>query len=189
MSLALTAIRSRGDPFIHRRILGAVSKVTGIAGRILPGPLGTAAQALSGVTRRLSGTARQQSRQANLPSFQTVAPPRFTGLSVGGPGGLRIGTGVSGEVEQFRGVRGQVSFPGQEGACPKGMRLNKSDYFLKSGEYVPARSRCVSIRRTQVTNTRALRRSMRRVQGFAAVAKRTISFTKRVKMKKRRRSY
>lgn len=41
--------------------------------------------------------------------------------------------------------------------------------------------------RMNVTNSRALRRSMRRVQGFARLAKKTITFTQRVKMKKRRR--
>ena len=42
-------------------------------------------------------------------------------------------------------------------------------------------------RRMNVLNPKALRRSMRRVQGFAKFAKKTISFTRRVKMKKARR--
>lgn len=42
-------------------------------------------------------------------------------------------------------------------------------------------------RRTNVGNIRALRRAMRRVQGFAKLAHKTISFTHRVKMKKRRK--
>ncbi len=42
-------------------------------------------------------------------------------------------------------------------------------------------------RRMNVGNIRALRRSMRRVQAFAKLAHKTISFTKRVKMKKHRR--
>lgn len=42
-------------------------------------------------------------------------------------------------------------------------------------------------RRMNVTNVRALRRGMRRVQGFAKLARQTVSFTQRVKMKKRRR--
>ena len=42
-------------------------------------------------------------------------------------------------------------------------------------------------RRMNVGNVRALRRSMRRVQGFAKLAKRVITFTHHVKMKKRRR--
>jgi hypothetical protein len=42
-------------------------------------------------------------------------------------------------------------------------------------------------RRMNVGNVRALRRSMRRVQGFAKLAKKVITFTHHVKMKKRRR--
>jgi hypothetical protein len=42
-------------------------------------------------------------------------------------------------------------------------------------------------RRMNVLNPRALRRSMRRVSGFAHFARRTITFTHRVHMKKRRR--
>lgn len=42
-------------------------------------------------------------------------------------------------------------------------------------------------RRMNPLNPRALRRSMRRVQSFARFAQRTISFTKRVRMKRRRR--
>lgn len=41
--------------------------------------------------------------------------------------------------------------------------------------------------RMRVTNVRALHRAMRRVQGFAKLARRTIGFTHRVHMKKRRR--
>lgn len=55
---------------------------------------------------------------------------------------------------------------------------------LASGFAAPAGGR----RRTmRVTNVRALRRAMRRVQGFAKLAARTISFTRKVRMKKRRR--
>jgi hypothetical protein len=66
------------------------------------------------------------------------------------------------------------------------MRPNKSSYHLRDGTFVPAGSRCVSYRRTNVGNARALRRSMRRVEGFSKMAKRTITFTKRTKLKKRK---
>lgn len=42
-------------------------------------------------------------------------------------------------------------------------------------------------RRQNVGNIKALRRAMRRVESFAKLAKKTISFTTRVKMKKARR--
>lgn len=41
--------------------------------------------------------------------------------------------------------------------------------------------------RMHVTNVKALRRAMRRVQGFAKLARKTIGFTHRVHMKKHRR--
>ncbi len=59
------------------------------------------------------------------------------------------------------------------GACPSGYHLAKDG----SGRYVRNR-------RMNVANPRALRKAMRRVQGFEKLAKRTISFTRRVKMKK-----
>ncbi|MEE8609057.1 MAG: hypothetical protein V3S55_15745, partial [Nitrospiraceae bacterium] len=59
------------------------------------------------------------------------------------------------------------------GCCPRGFHLAKDG----SGK-------CVRNRRMNVANPRALRRSMRRVQGFEKLARRTISFTRRVKMKK-----
>ena len=42
-------------------------------------------------------------------------------------------------------------------------------------------------RRMHVTNVKALRRAMRRVHGFAHLARKTIGFTKRVHMKRTRR--
>jgi len=53
-------------------------------------------------------------------------------------------------------------------------------HYAKDGS-----GRIVRNRRMNVANPRALRRSMRRVQGFEKLAKRTIQFTRRVKMKKR----
>lgn len=65
-----------------------------------------------------------------------------------------------------------------------------SKIIEKGGElvdYLTIRSSGRKRRRMNVLNPRALRRSMRRVQGFAKFASKTISFTKRVRMKKRRR--
>ena len=56
-------------------------------------------------------------------------------------------------------------------------------HFAKDGS-----GRLVRNRRMNVANPRALRRSMRRVQGFEKLARRTITFTRRVKMKKRKSS-
>jgi len=60
------------------------------------------------------------------------------------------------------------------GTCPVGYHPRKSDGAV-----------CVRNRRMNVANPRALRKSMRRVQGFERLARKTIRFTKRVKMRKR----
>ncbi len=60
------------------------------------------------------------------------------------------------------------------GCCPVGYHLDK-----KTG------TRCVRNRRMNTCNPRALRRAMRRVQGFEKLAKRTIVFTRRTKLKKK----
>lgn len=55
-------------------------------------------------------------------------------------------------------------------------------YYNKEGRLV-----CRKRPHMNVLNPRALKRSMRRVEGFAAFAKRTITFTKKVRMKKKGR--
>ena len=72
--------------------------------------------------------------------------------------------------------------PGGVGQAGRGGVMMPSGYhYAKDGS-----GRLVRNRRMNVANPRALRRSMRRVQGFEKLAKRTIQFTRRVKMKKRR---
>ena len=47
--------------------------------------------------------------------------------------------------------------------APSGFHLNKSDYFLKSGEFVPKGTRLVKNRRRDPLNARALKRAVARV--------------------------
>lgn len=119
-------------------------------------------------------------------------PPQFPG-TVGGavtfPGGTSIGlgyqpTGVAqvpgrGRLPPFTATGpGVLPGGGRTGTmAPAGYHLDKL-----------TGTRWVRNRRMNVANPRALRRSMRRVQGFEKLAKRTIQFTRRVKMKKRRSS-
>lgn len=74
-----------------------------------------------------------------------------------------------------------------------GYHLNKHGYFTKGGgtshwpakmQYHAAGTVWVKNRRMHVGNSRALRRSFRRVKGFARMASRTISFVKRHRLKK-----
>lgn len=71
--------------------------------------------------------------------------------------------------------------PGPNGECPKGMRLNKSAYFLKDGTFVAPKSRCVTIRRRNFANSKALRRSLSRVEGFTRLVKRTKKSIRKIK--------
>jgi len=60
----------------------------------------------------------------------------------------------------------------QMGACPSGYHLNTSSYFLKSGEFVPARSKCVKNRRRNPLNPRALSRATGRLLAYDKTKKR-----------------
>ena len=56
------------------------------------------------------------------------------------------------------------------GECPRGMRLNKSSYFLRNGTFVEPRTRCVKIRRINPGNGRAVKRAIRREDSFVKLA-------------------
>ncbi len=88
-------------------------------------------------------------------------------LPVALPGGsiLDIGSLLPGGKPAF--IPGR---PGIEG-IPRGYRLNKSSYFLKSGQFVPEGTKLVRVRRRNFANGRALRRSIGRVQGFERLVK------------------
>jgi hypothetical protein len=83
------------------------------------------------------------------------------------PGGARldIGSLLPGGKPAF--------IPGGGGidVIPRGYRLNKSSYFLKSGQFVAEGTRLVKVRRRNFANGRALRRSIGRVQGFERLVK------------------
>ena len=160
----------RGDPGWLSSIWKGVKKIAGPAiGFAIGGPAGLAA----GLGLGAGG--------GTPPIMQQQKPmPRQTSQFQIGPIAAR-GTQYYPPVPQFRGPpmgtarggRGGPVAASATGCCPVGFHLAKDG----SG-------RCVRNRRMNVANPRALRRSMRRVQGFEKLAKRTISFTRRVKMKK-----
>ena len=126
---------------------------------------------------------------------------RGAGLLIGGPiGGLITAATVAGGVVAATKPRppaitpppgsigGAVSFPGGTTVSVAGVLPSHAAV----GAHAPAgyhldkatKSRWVRNRRMNIANPRALRKAMRRVQGFEKLAKRTIQFTRRVKMKK-----
>lgn len=99
------------------------------------------------------------------PPVPVAPPPGTIGGAVSFPGGVRVsGAFTPGAL---------VPHAALGAHAPAGYHLDKA-----------TRSRWVRNRRMNVANPRALRKAMRRVQGFEKLAKRTISFTKRVRIKK-----
>jgi len=92
-------------------------------------------------------------------------------------GGVIVPTGGRGGKFGGRGTRITRAPVGMPEGVPSGY------HFAKDGS-----GRLVRNRRMNVANPRALRRSMRRVQGFEKLARRTITFTRRTRMKKRKSS-
>ncbi len=109
----------------------------------------------------IGASAAASSASKALVPVAPVAPPSMPGV------GMIAAQAAGAAAAGYMGARAMG------GVCPSG--------------YHPAKDgsgRCVRNRRMNVANPRALRRSMRRVQGFEKLARRTISFTKRVRMKK-----
>lgn len=103
---------------------------------------------------------------SQLAAPQALPPmPGTVGGALTFPGGTQIGASYQ------MGAGAQAMGPG--GMMPRGY------HYAKDGS-----GRMVRNRRMNVANPRALRKAMRRVQGFEKLAKRTISFTRRVKMKR-----
>jgi len=164
-----------GDPgWLSSLWKGVKSVALPILGGILGGPIGAAAgAAAAGGGKPAPGTA--------------LTIPGTIGGALTMPGGTSFGLSFTGGAM----TPGQGRLPpftatgaGVLPAGGRGGQLMPSGYhFAKDGS-----GRIVRNRRMNVANPRALRRSMRRVQGFEKLARRTISFTRRVKMKKRKSS-
>jgi len=164
-----------GDPgWLSSLWKGIKSVALPILGGVLGGPAGMAiGTAAAGGGKPKPGTA--------------MTLPGTFGGAVGFPGGMSIsGTMTPGAMIPGTGRLPPFTAQGA-GVLPAGGRggaLMPSGYhFAKDGS-----GRLVRNRRMNIANPRALRRAMRRVQGFEKLAKRTIQFTRRVKMKKRRSS-
>ena len=155
-----------GDPGFLSKLWKGVKKVA----RFIPGPIGTIATALGGAAAVVGAT-----RPVAGPGLPMPYGPSFPGAGYGatdmmGRPWMTTGTGRS----LTKGVPPNVPYGAPGAACPTGYHLAKDG----SG-------RMVRNRRMNIANPRALRRAMRRVQGFEKLAKRTIQFTRRTRLKKK----
>jgi len=161
-----------GDPGFLSSLWKGFKKVA----KFIPGPIGTIAR-VAGVAGVALGGAKILT-PPTFPGVGTVVGPPIptTGYGPRSPGYGARGPSMLGSGYTFPSTRGMPEYaPGGPAVCPP------TGYHLaKDGS-----GRFVRNRRMNVANPRALRRSMRRVQGFEKLARRTIQFTRRVKMKKR----
>jgi len=164
-----------GDPGFLSSLWKGIKKVAGpVIGGLIGGPVGA----------MIGGATTGGSKPA-----QPFQIPGTVAGQVTFPGGMQVGMGYQpggGAMVPGRGRLPPFTAAGP-GVLPSGGRggaiVPSGYHFAKDGS-----GRLVRNRRMNVANPRALRRSMRRVQGFEKLARRTISFTRRVKMKKRRSS-
>lgn len=158
-----------GDPGFLSSLWKGIKKVAGpVIGGIIGGPAGAI---ITGV-----GSGGGGGKQKRLP-----APPGIGG-AISFPGGISI----SGEIIPGQGRLPPFTASGP-GVLPQGGRggacVPSGYHFAKDGS-----GRLVRNRRMNVTNPRALRRAMRRAQGFEKLAKRVINFNKRVRPATRKKS-
>jgi len=174
----------RGDPGLLGNIFGGIKGAIG--GFIKGGPLGA-------ITGAVGGFKTQGTALAPLPQLQFPRPgvgiqaqgPFSTGIAIGAFGGGGVGGGgVVGpptDASQFPPV-GTMTSQGFLPMCGiKGTRPNKSAYYKRipgtlQGQLIPKGAVCVKTRRMNIANGRALRRAVRRAQGFAKMARRVMTF-------------
>ncbi|MEJ2218868.1 MAG: hypothetical protein P8099_19970 [Gemmatimonadota bacterium] len=162
----------RGDP----GLFGTLGKIAGGAiGLITGGPAGAVAGWSTGgaIGSALEGGSKPKPAVATPGFAPTTSYP-----VVGSPG-------VTGALQRLvpGGATGyQVNAPAAaaNGAgCPKGHRLNKSGYWLKSGEYVAPGTRCVKSRRRNPANPRALDRAIGRLNSAKRLQHKLSGFSTR----------
>jgi len=162
----------RGDPgFLSGLFKGLKKFVAPVLGAAIGGPIGAVIGGLG---------AAPPKRQP--PPF---ALPGITGGAVTFPGGTSIGLGFApGQPGVMVPGQGPLPpfMPGGVGQAGRGGTMVPSGYhFAKDGS-----GRLVRNRRMNVANPRALRRAMRRAQGFEKLARRSINFNKRVRPARRK---
>lgn len=150
----------RGDPGllgdIFKGVKKAVRGVARVVGAFAPGPIGVIARTLVPQPGQAPGRVPFFPPEPSIPQFGPAFGPQQP-----------VGT-----------MTGQGFLPGVCGM--KGTRPNKSSYYRAvpgnpmQGVLIPKGSVCVTTRRLNVANPRALRRSIRRIAGFAKLARRSI---------------
>lgn len=185
MSIAIKAAKFQGDPGLFGFLGGVAKKIGGAAFRtFVPGPIKTALSVGAGF---LGG--RVSAPSVSRTSFALPAPARQRPAPVM-PGIGRSATAVT-RVPGITGLA-QRMIPGgatgfevpaaEAGALgPKGFHLNKTGYFLQTGEFVEPRTKWVRNRRRNPGNMRAADRAITRIESAKRMASRLGRITVRKK--------
>lgn len=176
-----------GDPGLFGFLGDAVKTVAGFipggstvisaAERLLGGGSAprTAAPSVTGVTKLSSPWSTPGITQQQVP---VINPP------FGGPPGVGVNLGPI-QTGIGQGLQYPQQMNGNGGKAPSGYHWNKSDYFLKSGQFVPKGSKLVKNRRRNPLNPRAMSRAISRLE----MGKRAADRLDRVKIKCKRCGY
>lgn len=178
MSYAMSVARygNMGDPGLFG-FLGNAIKGT-IGGFITGGPAGAILGAAGSIAGTISKPApvpvKVAKAAAMFPTISQARPqlpgtPGFSGVNVGGPSGVTIGTVKPGGSALVAPARPTPLLPSGSTAqyaaksCGiAGYHYNKSTYYTRGGA-VPAGTKCVRNRKRNPLNPRALSRAMSRV--------------------------
>lgn len=183
-------------------LFSTLGKIAGVVGSVLPGPIGTVAKTVGGA---LAGTAGTGTFSGNyLPTVLKSNVPQALpgGAKLQDPGKPSIftqglpsidsvkvtqsGAGL-GPLGGFIGSQTATFYPttqnGSCGASSRGTHLNRTGYFLKNGQYIAPGTKCVTNRRRNPLNPRALSRAMSRLSS----AKKAVKALDRFEIKGRRR--
>ena len=163
-----------GDPGFLSRLWKKIKPIAApIIGTLIGGPFGAMAGAALGASRQVRPAVAQVPTSFPGVGMQAGMFPAIPAIVRGA--GRVLTSRTTAAAAAGAAAQSMITGPGGQQVCPSGY------HFAKDGS-----GRLVRNRRMNIANPRALRRAMRRVQGFEKMAKRTITFTKRVRMKTRK---
>jgi len=170
MSMAIKRASYTGDP----GFFDFLKKAAGVATSFIPVVGG-------GISEAIMGMGRQPPRPTAGPGAVWLGTPGFAPRN----GGTAMQIPKPGIPAMFQrafegGATGMMPANGSP-ISAGGYHLNKSDYFLKTGEYVPAGTKWVKNRKRNPANARATSRAISRVVG----AKRYATTLSRISIRKK----
>lgn len=166
-------------------VLGSIAK--GIGGAVIGAATGGLPGAIIGGVTGIAGGGVKSAGALPVvtrPTFAPVSRPMVTPVRMPAFAPAASSPAAAGAASVPGGVTLGIDYP--VGSCPTGFHLRQGRSLMH-----PFGGGCTRNRHMNVTNVKALRRSIRRLKGFEKLARRTLSITspgpKRFRIKKTRR--